>query len=78
MKNECMGLINLDSIQNPSVNVLSDHRPVATIPIAGRYRLIDFTLSNMVNSGITNVGIYAKEKSIWALPVCDFAKSFNR
>ena len=31
MKNECMGLINLDSIQNPSVNVLSDHRPVATI-----------------------------------------------
>ena len=62
MKNECMGLINLDSIQNPSVNVLSDHRPVATIPIAGRYRLIDFTLSNMVNSGITNVGIYAREK----------------
>lgn len=61
MKNECMGLINLDNIQNPSVNVLSDHRPVATIPIAGRYRLIDFTLSNMVNSGMTNVGIYARE-----------------
>lgn len=62
MKKECMGLINLDSIQRPSVNVLSSHRPVATLPIAGRYRLIDFTLSNMVNSGITNVGIYAKEK----------------
>lgn len=62
MKNECMGLINLDNIRQPYINILSDSRPVATIPIAGRYRLIDFTLSNMVNSGITNVGIFAKEK----------------
>lgn len=61
MKNKCMGLINLDNMQNPSVNTLSEHRPVATIPIAGRYRVIDFTLSNMVNSGITNVGIYARQ-----------------
>ena len=61
MKNKCMGLINLDNMQNPSVNTLSEHRPVATIPMAGRYRLIDFTLSNMVNSGITNVGIYSRQ-----------------
>lgn len=32
-------------------------RSIAAIPIGGRYRLIDFALSNMVNSGIRNVAI---------------------
>ena len=32
-------------------------RSVAAIPFGGRYRLIDFVLSNMVNSGIVNVGV---------------------
>ena len=31
-------------------------RNMAAIPFGGRYRLVDFVLSNMVNSGITNVG----------------------
>lgn len=30
---------------------------MASIPFGGRYRLIDFALSNMVNSGITNIGV---------------------
>lgn len=32
-------------------------RPVASIPFGGRYRLIDFPLSSMVNSGIDTVGV---------------------
>ena len=35
-------------------------RTLASVPFGGRYRLIDFVLSNMVNSGITNIGIIAK------------------
>ena len=62
MKKQCMGLINLDKKGNPNINILNYARPLASTPIAGRYRIIDFVLSNMVNSGITNVGIYAKEK----------------
>ncbi|MGL5330412.1 MAG: glucose-1-phosphate adenylyltransferase subunit GlgD [Peptostreptococcaceae bacterium] len=62
MRNECLGLINLEKKGNPSVSKLSYARPIASIPIAGRYRIVDFVLSNMVNSRITNVGIYAKEK----------------
>ena len=27
------------------------------VPFGGRYRIIDFTLSNCVNSGIKNVGV---------------------
>ena len=36
---------------------LIEGRPVASIPFGGRYRLIDFPLSSMVNSGIDTVGV---------------------
>ena len=36
---------------------LTAHRPIAAIPFGSRYRLIDFTLSNMINSGMTSVGL---------------------
>ncbi|MBE6016582.1 MAG: glucose-1-phosphate adenylyltransferase subunit GlgD, partial [Lachnospiraceae bacterium] len=51
-----MGLIstnyNIDEF-----GVLTEERPVASLPFGGRYRLIDFPLSNMVNSGISTVGL---------------------
>ena len=36
---------------------LTKERPISTVPFGGRYRLIDFALSNMVNTGIRTVGI---------------------
>lgn len=36
---------------------LTMSRAVAALPVLGRYRIIDFTLSNLVNSGIRNVGV---------------------
>jgi len=41
----------------PALKDLARSRAVAALPLAGRYRAIDFMLSSMVNSGITNVGI---------------------
>lgn len=41
----------------PALSVLSSERAEAAIPFAGKYRIIDFTLSNCVNSRIYNVGI---------------------
>lgn len=38
-------------------NPLSETRPVACLPFAGRYRLVDFPLSNMINCGIHTVGM---------------------
>jgi len=38
-------------------------RSLASLPYGGRYRLIDFALSNMANSGITTVGIIAPYNS---------------
>ncbi|MDL2234963.1 glucose-1-phosphate adenylyltransferase subunit GlgD [Christensenellaceae bacterium OttesenSCG-928-L17] len=40
---------------------LAYSRSVAAVPFGGRYRCIDFIMSNMVNSGITNVGIIAQK-----------------
>lgn len=39
---------------------LSSNRTMASIPFGGRFRLIDFQLSNMVNSGMTRVGVITK------------------
>ena len=50
------GLI-FSNIHDACVPELTKPRTMASIPFGGRYRLIDFTLSNMVNSDITTVGV---------------------
>ena len=39
------------------LDILSRHRAKPSVPFAGKFRLIDFALSNCVNSDIYNVGI---------------------
>ncbi|MBR0082201.1 MAG: glucose-1-phosphate adenylyltransferase subunit GlgD [Clostridia bacterium] len=41
----------------PLLRELTLSRSVAAVPFGGRYRCIDFVLSNIVNSGIDNVGV---------------------
>lgn len=48
------------SINDENVPELTKVRSKGSIPYGGRYRLVDFVLSNMVNSGITTVGILTK------------------
>lgn len=57
--NDVLGLVFADTMSH-KIPELSASRTVASIPIGGKYRLIDFVLSNMSNSGINNVGIIAK------------------
>ncbi len=51
-----VGII-FSSINEKSVYELTKQRTMASVPFGCRYRLIDFALSNMVNSGINHVGI---------------------
>ena len=53
---DTMGIIYTGD-SNVSLQELTLKRSVAALPFGGRYRIIDFTLSNMINSGMTNVGI---------------------
>lgn len=45
---------------NAQLRELTFSRSVAAVPFGGRYRAIDFVLSNIVNSGITSVGLIAQ------------------
>lgn len=61
MKN-VLGILDLHE-EEDRVRNLTSKRPLATLPFAGRYRLIDFPLSCMVNSGIIRVGMMLPYKS---------------
>ncbi|MBP5177592.1 MAG: glucose-1-phosphate adenylyltransferase subunit GlgD [Clostridia bacterium] len=50
-----LGII-FSNIHDNNVPELTTNRTMAAIPFGGRYRLIDFVLSSMVNSGISHVG----------------------
>ena len=59
MKNRTMGVL-FASNEDSHLNDLTLHRTTASLPFGGRYRLIDFALSNMVHSNITTVGIITR------------------
>ena len=60
MKNTFGIIISFDN--DSDMRELAEHRPVSSIPFSGRYRIIDFMLSNFVNSGCTQVGILMRDK----------------
>ncbi len=55
-----LGLI-FANMHEANLPELTKGRAMASVPFGARYRMIDFPLSNMVNSGITQVGIITKQ-----------------
>ncbi len=51
-----MGIIFANS-GYASLQGLAQERPIAAVPFGGRYRILDFALSSMVNSGIRTIGL---------------------
>lgn len=51
-----VGLI-FSNIHDTSIPELTRMRTIGSVPFGGRYRLIDFALSSMVNSDISKIGI---------------------
>ena len=54
--NNILGIL-FANVHDEKVHELTEVRTLASAPFGGRYRLIDFPLSNMVNSGINKVGV---------------------
>lgn len=42
---------------DPSLRELTQHRNTCSIPYGGRYRIIDFMLSSLVNAGVSDIGL---------------------
>jgi len=57
-----VGIINLQE-SNDLIRELASTRAVEAMPFAGRYRVVDFSLSNMINSGINTVGLMLPDYS---------------
>lgn len=55
-KKECLAMV-LAGGQGSRLMVLTENTAKPAVPFGGKYRLIDFPLSNCVNSGIDTVGI---------------------
>ena len=49
--------IIFSNIHDKNIADLTKIRTMASVPFGCRYRLVDFPLSNMVNSGITNISV---------------------
>ncbi|MCL1830605.1 MAG: glucose-1-phosphate adenylyltransferase subunit GlgD [Oscillospiraceae bacterium] len=60
VKRKTMGIV-LANMHDALVKGLTDNRSLASVPFAGRYRLIDFHLSTMAAAGIGDIAIIAKE-----------------
>lgn len=60
MKN-VLGIISFDDASVEVVG-LGEFRPIPSLSFLGRYRLIDFILSNYTNSGIKDIQVYVKRK----------------
>ena len=55
-KKECVAML-LAGGQGSRLYVLTQHMAKPAVPFGGKYRIIDFPLSNCVNSGIDTVGV---------------------
>ena len=56
MKKECVAML-LAGGQGSRLYALTSHVAKPAVPFGGKYRIIDFPLSNCVNSGIDTVGV---------------------
>lgn len=57
--NRALGLL-FSNMHDDALPELTGVRAMGSVPFGGRYRLIDFALSNMVNAGVSKVGIITK------------------
>ena len=55
-----MNVMGIIFANDATMGELTSKRTMASLPFGGRYRQIDFTLSNMANSGIRRIGIISR------------------
>lgn len=58
---KAFGIVNFAG-NHIRVDGLQEYRPVGACSFLGRYRIIDFPISNMSNSGIDNIQVYIRRK----------------
>lgn len=60
MNNHLHGIL-LAYRSDPALRELTRHRNTCSVPFGGRFRIIDFMLSNLVNAGVSDVGLIVNQ-----------------
>lgn len=60
MRKDVFGIIYAGE-ENLNLRELVNLRSVGALPVGARYRVVDFMLSNLVNSGIRNIGVIPRK-----------------
>ncbi len=55
-----MNVMGIVFANDSSIGELTSKRTMGSLPFGGRYRQIDFPLSNMTNAGIRHIGIFSR------------------
>ena len=63
MKKECVAML-LAGGQGSRLHALTSHVAKPAVPFGGKYRIIDFPLSNCINSGIDTVGVLTQYRPL--------------
>lgn len=58
-KNNVLGIV-FPNAHDELMGEMTEFRSMGSLPFCGRYRIIDFSLSNLVNAGVSKVGIVTK------------------
>ena len=56
-----LGIVNFPGA-NVQVRGMEEYRPIGAFSFLGRYRMLDFPISNMTNSGIEEIQVHLKKK----------------
>jgi len=70
-----LGIVSYDDFV--SIPGMNDTRPMPSVSFLGRYRLIDFVLSNMANSDISNIQVYLKYKPRSVIEHVGMGRQYN-
>lgn len=69
--------ILLTNFQDSYIPALTTLRTFSSIPFGAKYRLIDFSLSNMVNSGVSRIGVVTKNNYLSLMDHIGSGKAWN-
>ena len=63
-RNEMVAML-LAGGQGSRLKALTKHTAKPAVPFGGKYKIIDFAISNAANSGIDNIGILTQYKHFY-------------
>ena len=72
-------VLGIIKFEDATVDVagLGEFRPIPSLTFLGRYRLIDFMMSNLSNSGVSHIQVYVKNKPRSVYEHLGSGRSFN-